>query len=63
MELYSVVCGGLNEKEIQKRGIYVCMWLIYFDIQQKLTQNRKAAILQFGCFDFFFNVFGYQVFN
>ena len=54
MELYSVVCGGLNEKEIQKRGIYVCMWLIYFDIQQKLTQNHKAAILQFGCFDFFF---------
>ena len=51
MELYSVVCGGLNGKEIQKKkkeGIYVCMWLIYFDIQQKLTQDYKATILQFG---------------
>ena len=53
MELYSVVCGGLNGKEIQKKkkkkeGIYVCMWLIYFDIQLKLTQDYKATILQFG---------------
>ena len=37
-----------NPKKKKKEGIYVCMWLNYFDIQQKLTQDYKATILQFG---------------
>ena len=41
-------------RKSKKEGIYVCMWLIYFDIQQKLTQDCKAAILQFRCFVFCF---------
>ena len=39
---------GNPKKKKKKEGIYVCMWLIYFDIQQKLTQDYKATILQFG---------------
>ena len=33
-ELYSVVCGDLNGKEIHKRGnIYIYIQLIYFAVQ------------------------------
>ena len=27
-------------------GIYVCIWLIHFPVQQELTQNCKATIFQ-----------------
>ena len=27
-------------------GIYVCIWLIHFAVQQKLTQYCEAIILQ-----------------
>ena len=27
-------------------GTYVCIWLIHFDVQQKLTQYCEAIILQ-----------------
>ena len=48
-ELYSVLCGGLKEKETWKRrDICVCIWLIYFAVQQKLTQHHKATILQWN---------------
>ena len=28
-------------------GIYVCIWLIHFVVQQKLTQYCEAIILQY----------------
>ena len=34
--------GGKSNRE----GIYVCLWLIHFTVQQKLTQYCKATILQ-----------------
>ena len=34
------------ERKSKKERIYVYMWLIHFAIQQKLTQHRKATILQ-----------------
>ena len=37
-------CGDLNEKELQKEGIYACPWLIHFVVQQKLIQWCKAII-------------------
>ena len=58
-ELYLMLCGALNGKEIQKRGeiyihIYIYIYrererereLIYFAVQQKLTQHCKATIFQ-----------------
>ena len=37
-------CDDLNEKELQKQGIYACAWLIHFVVQQKLIQQCKAII-------------------
>ena len=46
-ELYSMLCGDLNGKEIQNTGeIYVYIQLIHFSVQQKLKQCCKATILQ-----------------
>ena len=36
-ELYFLLCGDLNGKEIQKEGVYVNIWLIRFAEQQKQT--------------------------
>lgn len=36
-------CGG---KEAQRERVYVCIWMIHAVVQQKLTQNCKAPILQ-----------------
>ena len=36
-------CGG---KEVQRERVYVCIWMIHAVVQQKLTQNCKAPILQ-----------------
>ena len=44
-KLYSVLCGELNGKEIQKQGIYVYIQMIHFGVQQKLT-HCKATIHQ-----------------
>ena len=41
-----MLCGDLNGKS-KEEGIYVYMWLVRFAVQQKLTQNCRAAILQF----------------
>ena len=38
--------GDLSGKEIQERVIYVYIQLIYFAVQQKLTQHYKATMLQ-----------------
>ena len=44
---YSVLCGDLNAKEIQKKDrIYVYVQLIHFAVQQKIPQYCKATILQ-----------------
>ena len=48
-----MLCGDLNRKEIQKRGIYVYAWLIYSDVQQKLIQQCDATKLQFKNFCLF----------
>ena len=51
-ELSSVLCGdlerglGADGKGIQEGWIYVCIWLIYFIVQQKLTHHCKATIPQ-----------------
>ena len=45
-ELYFLLCGDLNGKEIQKEGAYVNIWLIRFAEQQKQTWQYKT-ILQF----------------
>ena len=44
MALYSALCGDLNGKKIQKRGMYVHKQLTHFAIQQKLTQLCKETI-------------------
>ena len=36
------LCGDLNDKEIQKRGVYECMLLIHLSVKQKLIQHCKA---------------------
>ena len=36
------LCSDLNDKEIQKRGVYECMLLIHLSVQQKLIQHCKA---------------------
>ena len=38
--------GGREAQGGGDMGIYVCMWLIHFGVQQKLTQYREAIILQ-----------------
>ena len=38
-KLYSVLCGDLNGKEIQKEGLYVYIWLVRSAVQQELTQQ------------------------
>ena len=38
--------GGREAQEGEDMGIYVCIWLIHFVVQQKLTQYCKAIILQ-----------------
>ena len=38
-----------DEREAQEggdMGAYVCIWLIHFGVQQKLTQYCEAIILQ-----------------
>ena len=57
-DLYLVLCGDLNGKEIQKRGIYVYIWMINFAVQaetdtaeqtnytpKKKTQNKPHSRL------------------
>ena len=38
--------GGRETQEGGDMGVYVCIELIHFVIQQKLTQHCKAIILQ-----------------
>ena len=40
-----MLCGDLNEKEIQKEGTYVNTQQVHFAMQQKLTQHCKETIL------------------
>ena len=37
--------GWGGGREVQDAGVYVYIWSIHFNIQQKLTQQCKAAIL------------------
>ena len=37
---------GREVQEGGDMGIYVCIWLIHFVVQQKLTQHCKTIILQ-----------------
>ena len=30
---------GGGGRETKREGVYVCLWLIYFTLQQKLTQH------------------------
>ena len=40
--------GGIRVGgRLKREGIYICLQLIHFIVQQKLTQHRKAIILQF----------------
>ena len=36
--------GGREAQEGGDMGIYVCIWLIHFVVQQKLTQYCKSKI-------------------
>ena len=54
-EISSVLCDDLETwdrdggREAQDRGdigIYVCIWLIHFVVQQKLTQYCETITLQ-----------------
>ena len=38
--------SGREAQEGGDMGIYVCIWLIYFVVQQKLTQHCEEIILQ-----------------
>ena len=38
--------GGREAQEGGDMGTRVCIWLIHFGVQQKLTQYCKAIILQ-----------------
>ena len=38
--------GRRETQEGGDMGIYVCIWLIHFVVQQKLTQHCKAIVLQ-----------------
>lgn len=44
-ELYAMLCGDLNGKEVQKGRGYMYVWLIQFAVLQKQT-HYKATILQ-----------------
>ena len=37
--------GGREAQEGGDMGIYICIWLIHFVVQQKLTQYCEAIIL------------------
>ena len=39
--------GREVEGRFKREGTYVCLWLIYVDVRQPLTQYCKAIILQF----------------
>ena len=40
--------GGIRVRgRLKREGIYICLQLIHFIVQQKLTQHCKAIILQF----------------
>ena len=41
---YSVV--NYMGKESIKRGLYVCVWLVHFAVQQKVSQHCKSNIIQ-----------------
>ena len=38
---------GREAQEGGDMGTYVCMWLIHFGVQQRLTHYCKAIILQY----------------
>ena len=38
--------GGKEAQEGEDMGIYVCIGLIHFAVQQKLTQYCEAIVLQ-----------------
>ena len=38
--------GGREAQEGGDMGTYVCIWLVHFDVQQKLTQYCEGIILQ-----------------
>ena len=38
--------GGREAQDGVDMGIYVCIWLIHFFVQQKLTRFCEANILQ-----------------
>ena len=38
--------GGREAEEGGDMGIYVCIWMIHFVVQHKLTQYCEAIILQ-----------------
>ena len=46
LKMNYVHCGNLNGREVQKEGISVCVRLIHFVVQWRLTQHCKATILQ-----------------
>ena len=37
MEIYLMLSGDVNGKEIQKRGLYIHIWLIHCAVQKKIT--------------------------
>ena len=39
-----MICGDLNEKEIQKRGDYVYVWLIHFAVQWNLKKRKELLL-------------------
>lgn len=41
-----MLCGNLNEKDIQKRGDLCMPVAMHFAVRQKPTQRGKATILQ-----------------
>ena len=38
--------GGREDQEEGDIEVYVCIWLIHFVVQQKLTQHCKAIIFR-----------------
>ena len=45
-ELYLVLCGDLNEKEIQKKGDACIHMVIHFAVQQKQIQQCETTAPQ-----------------
>ena len=35
-----------NGKEYLKKNVYICIYVLYFAVEQKLTQHCKSTILQ-----------------